>query len=433
MKKYYKYKDSGIEWIGEIPVQWDVKPGKAVFHYIKKLLKKSELDNKILYHYSIPSIQQYGVPLLENGSSIDSDKYLVEGNEILFSKLNPRKGTVTLTQTHDHISVCSTEFLVLKPKGDNLRYCYYYLSSDSFKALISSLVQSATKSHQRAIPDDIYKSYCLIPPHSEQIAIADFLDQKTSEIERLIEIKEKLVELYEESKTAIINQAVTKGIDPDVEMKDSGVEWLGEIPKHWEVKRIGSFGRFSKGKGISRAEITVEGVSAITYGDIYTKYNVKVDGIVSKISPSTALTSIQISQGDLLFTGSGETVEDIGKCVVYVGSEKAYAGGDIIIFKQDANNSLFLSYSLNSSSSVYQKASEAKGEIIVHTYASNLKDIVLPIPSLTVQNKIVEFIESETGKIDLLIEKTKKLIELMKEYKTALISEVVMGKIKVTE
>ena len=155
--------------------------------------------------------------------------------------------------------------------------------------------------------------------------------------------------------------------------------------------------------------------------------------ILNHIDEETTKSSVAIKKGNLLFTGSGETQEDIGKCITYCGNETVYAGGDVIILKQNKCNSLFLSYSLNSNTSIYQKASMAKGQIIVHIYASNLREIIFPFPPLTEQTAIVHHIETETACIDAKIARTKRIIELQKEYRTALISEVVTGKIKVTQ
>lgn len=131
----------------------------------------------------------------------------------------------------------------------------------------------------------------------------------------------------------------------------------------------------------------------------------------------------------MLLTGSGETKIDIGKCIVYLGSEKVFVGGDVIIFKQTSCDSLFLSYSLNSDYSRMQKAISSKGDIIVHTYGSRLKNVILPIPPVEEQKQIIEHILTETKTIDTAIAKAEREIELIKEYKEAMIAEAVMGKI----
>ena len=207
--------------------------------------------------------------------------------------------------------------------------------------------------------------------------------------------------------------------------KDSGIEWIGEIPEHWEVKRVATLGIFSKGKGIPRSELKDNGCPAILYGDIYTKYNIKTNFIFNHISEKTAESSIQIQSGDILFTGSGETVEDIGKNITYIGNKSVYVGGDVIILRQKKCDSLFLSYSLNSNSSTFQKARTAKGQIIIHIYSSNLREIILPLPLKSEQTTIANYLDRKTAELEKLITQKESLLKLYKEEKTAIINQAV--------
>jgi type I restriction enzyme S subunit len=207
--------------------------------------------------------------------------------------------------------------------------------------------------------------------------------------------------------------------------KDSGIEWIGEIPEHWEVKRVASLGKFSKGGGVSKSELTVDGLPVILYGDIYTKYDTSVKNVHNKIPVEIAEKARQIEKNAILFTGSGETIEDIGKCVVYLNDEKAYAGGDVIILEQQKNNSLFLSYVLNTPGVKYEKAKYGKGEIVVHIYSSQLREIKIPIPPPPEQTAIATYLDRKTAEIDQLIDTKKRLIELYHEEKTAIINQAV--------
>ncbi|WP_161594714.1 restriction endonuclease subunit S [Helicobacter sp. MIT 11-5569] len=207
--------------------------------------------------------------------------------------------------------------------------------------------------------------------------------------------------------------------------KDSSIKYLGKIPKHWKVKRLVNFGIFLKGGNISRQDLIENGESAILYGDIYMKYEISARFLDSKISKNTSLNAIPIYKGDILFAGSGETKEDIGKNIVYLGDEIAFAGGDVIIFRQKENNALFLSYALNTKYAKFYKSIESKGEIIVHIYASNLRGLKIPLPPLKEQKEIAEFLDKKCEKISNFIDKKQKLITLLEEKKQALINEVV--------
>lgn len=207
--------------------------------------------------------------------------------------------------------------------------------------------------------------------------------------------------------------------------KDSGVEGLGEIPEHWEVKRLASLGKFSKGSTISKSDLAENGLPVILYGDIYTKYNLRAETIFHFISQDLAANSKQIYKGDLLFTGSGETREDIGKCIVYNGNSEVYAGGDIIIFRQKTNDSLFLAYFFSSNYAINKKAMNSRGDIVVHIYASSLRDIYIPIPPLSEQKTIAHFLDYKIEQIEQYIRNKQRLIELLNEQKTAIINRAV--------
>ena len=171
----------------------------------------------------------------------------------------------------------------------------------------------------------------------------------------------------------------------------------------------------------------------LRYGEIYTKYNHIINSIITFIDNETTKTSISISGDYLLLTGSGETKEEIGKCIVYTGSDTLWIGGDIILIKPKRNiYSVFLSYLINSECIRVQREMLGKGEIIVHIYSKNFKEMRYPIPPLQEQQQIVKYLDEQTIIIDTTITKEQKRIVLLKEYRQSLISEVVTGKIKVT-
>lgn len=207
--------------------------------------------------------------------------------------------------------------------------------------------------------------------------------------------------------------------------KNSGVEWLGEIPENWSILRLGAFGTFAKGGGFSKANLSDDGTRAVLYGDIYTKYNIKVKEAVRFIPNEIAAKSISIQAGDLLFTGSGETKEEIGKCVVFLGSNKTVAGGDVIIFRSKIHSKTFLSYALNTEGIKFENAKNSKGEIVVHTYASKLKELRIPIPPLPEQKAIAEFLDKKTALIDKAIQIKEKQIDLLQERRQILIQQAV--------
>jgi type I restriction enzyme S subunit len=182
---------------------------------------------------------------------------------------------------------------------------------------------------------------------------------------------------------------------------------IGLIPEEWEVVKLGEIGSFTKGKGISKSEANSGNIPAIRYGEIYTKHNNIIKRFYSNINEEIARNSKELKKGDLLFAGSGETKEEIGKTVAFIEDIKAYAGGDIVILRPTRNtNSSLLGYLLNSQKVQNQKSANGQGDAVVHIYANNLKDIQIPLPPLPEQQAIAEVL-SDT---DAWIESLEKLI-----------------------
>ncbi len=405
-----KYKKTGNDWVPEIPEHWDFRRLKNFAEIGSGQDQKGiENDNG---KYSI-----YGT----GGLMGKTNEFLYEGPSVILG----RKGTIDnpFYITEPFWTVDTAYYTKIKENVDPrfFFYCCLTIQFDYYK------YGSAVPSMSQRDLNQIRLPY---PPLEEQKVIADFLEAQSAKFTRFIQSKQRFIELLKEQRQSIITYAVTKGIDDGVKMKDTV---LGEIPEHWEVRRLGTIGRFSKGGNISRSELiyTDEGVPAILYGDLYTKYDIVAENIVNRITKETAVNSIELNKGDLLFTGSGETKEDIGKCVIFNSNELTYAGGDVIIFKQNIFDSYFISYSQNSSIAKYQKAISSKGEIIVHTYGSKLRDVIMPYPpTVEEQKQIVEHIKAETHTLDIAINKAEREIELIKEYREAMIAEAVTGKMK---
>ena len=426
-KRYDSYKNSGVEWLGQIPSHWEILKTKYVHKSIKFLNTNRICDNVL--SLTLRGVVNNNIDNPEGLVPKDYATYQIfEKNDLVFKLIDLENISTSRVGIVHEKGIMSSAYIRLKiGKRSIPKFAYYYYYSLYINNVYNSIgcgVRSTLN------PTDLLNIKFPLPPKDEQEKIASYLDEKIAKIDASISGKEKFIELLKEQKQIIINDAVTKGLNKNAKFKNSGVEWLGQIPSHWEVIRLGSLGIFSKGNGISRNELVADGIPAILYGDIYTKYNYQAIEIKNFISTETSLKAVKISENDILLTGSGETKDDIGKCVVFKGKE-AFAGGDIIIFKQDKNNSTFLAYSLNSSYSIMQKTIMAKGEIIVHIYSSMLKELLLPLPPKDEQEKIVEYIENKIYKIDKLVNLEQECIKSLKEYKASLIDSVVTGKVKV--
>ena len=210
--------------------------------------------------------------------------------------------------------------------------------------------------------------------------------------------------------------------------KERIVDEIFSIPKGWNIDRMISIGKFYKGKNITKSELVDKGFPCILYSHIYTKFDRIFNEVNSYIDENKFLISTKIKKGDFLFTSSGETVEDIGKCILYNGESNISIGGDIIVFSlfdPTKFDNKFLSYVFNADFFKYQKSSNSNGEIVVHIYEKQLREIKFTYPLHSDQKLISKYLDKKTEKIESLIEKITKKIELLKEQKTALINKYV--------
>tara|TARA_Y100001968_G_scaffold84523_1_gene75651 strand:- start:3241 stop:4560 length:1320 start_codon:yes stop_codon:yes gene_type:complete len=210
--------------------------------------------------------------------------------------------------------------------------------------------------------------------------------------------------------------------------KDSGVMEIGEIPLEWNIDRLVALGTFSKGKNITKSDLVDSGYPCILYSQIYTNFDRIFTSVCSYIDDKKFLDSTKIKKDKFLFTSSGETVEDIGKCVLYNGEEEIALGGDIVVYSiLDSNKfyNKFLSYVFNSDFFQYQKSANSNGDIVVHIYEKQLREIRFPYPSFMQQKLISNYLDIKTQKIDSLISLIEDKIKILKEKKTSLIHQIV--------
>ena len=253
-------------------------------------------------------------------------------------------------------------------------------------------------------------------------------------IRRYVAAKRKLIALLEEEKQAVVNRAVTRGLDPSVRLKPSGVEWLGDVPEHWEVVELGRIGRFSKGGGGTKEDEVDAGLPCIRYGDIYMHYKYHIGHSRSYIRPERSSDYTPMRYGDILFAGSGETIEEIGKSAVNLLDEEAYCGGDVILFRPGIDmNARFMGYATDCFQSAYQKSCMGRGITIMHIYSSKLKYMCLALPPHHDQAAVVEYLDKATADFNAAIARARRQIELLQEYRTRLIADVVTGKLDVRE
>jgi len=251
----------------------------------------------------------------------------------------------------------------------------------------------------------------LVPPKKEQLLIAtclDTWDEVIQQTAKLIEVKQKL-------KKGLMQKLLT------------GERRFPGFTEQWNESRLGELGSFSKGAGISKPEVTSEGYSAVRYGELYTSHHIMVKRIRSFISEESKASSKRINDGDILFAGSGETAEEIGKSAVFLGKEETYAGGDVIIFTPKKGDPLYLAYALNASSARKYLRTRGQGNSVVHIYKRDLECLRVPLPPLDEQKRIAQCLASVDEEIDSL----KETVRQLTEQKCGLMQQLLTGKIRV--
>lgn len=287
-----------------------------------------------------------------------------------------------------------------------------------------------SKSLRHTITWDIFKKLpTALPPLPIQNKIVEILDDKIAKIDALIEIENKQIEKLVEYKKAVITKAVTKGLDSNAKMKDSGVEWIGEIPEKWKLLKVKFLSTsIDKGNGITKDQVFDDGdIQCIRYGEIYTRYNNSFEKTFSRTKIADIKSPVYLNYGDILCAGTGELVEEIGKNVVYMGTEPCVVGGDIIIVRHKINP-IFFNYALNCQASQFQKSYGKAKLKVVHASAFDIANVMIALPSMNEQQQIADYLDNKGKNINRIIEIKKSKIEKLQAYKKSLIYEYVTGK-----
>ena len=409
MRYYPEYKESGVEWIGEIPAHWEIGKIKHIATFVSQ--KSTPETNAI--KISPENVESETGKVLDFYSSYDSVGVKFQAGDVLFNKLRVYLSKVVFTE---YSGYSLGEMIVIKPSlQDSGKYLFYLMLSCRFIEYCNSISEGVKM--PRTDVDDILNAQIPLALYEEQTQIVNFLDRKTGQIDELIHLKERRIELLHEQRTVLINQAVTKGLDPNVEMKPSGVEWIGEIPERWEIGRIKHIATFVSEKSIPETDtikISPENVESET-------------GKILDFHSSYDSVGVKFQAGDVLFN----------KLRVYLSKVvfAKYGGcslGEMIVirpFLQRMGKYLF--YLMLSSRFIEYCNAISYGVKMPRTSVDDILDAQIPMTSDQEQAQITNFLDRKTQQIDDLISEEQRKIELLKEYRQSLISEAVTGKIDV--
>lgn len=425
MKRYQAYKDSGVSWIGEIPVDWSIKKLKYYTTTNDEVLTENTAPNYEFRYVDIGSVTlQNGIEHYQGFSFEDAPsraRRIVRTGDVIVSTVRTYLKAVASIQDDKDV-IASTGFAVIRPKEVDSRFLAYSLANHYFVETVSS--RSVGVSYPAINASEMVDIKNVLPPNAVQKCIADYLDRKTAAVDTAISDKEKLIQLLEEQRTSIICSAVTKGIDATTKMKDSGVEWLGEIPAHWQV--VPAKALFSQSKE-TRQDDDIQLTASQKYGIISqedymalqsTKIVLADKGLDDwkHVEPNDFIISLRSFQGGL-------EISYVPGCITW---------HYIVLKPKDGVESEYFKWLFKSPR--YIQALQRTANFIrdgQDLRFSNFVQVPLPLIPKDEQKKIAEYLNRKTARIDSIISDVTEQIEKLKEYRQSVISEVVTGKVAV--
>ena len=443
-KQYPSYKNSGVEWLGDIPKHWESNRLK------KYLIERNEKNTPVKTDNLLSVTMYQGViPVSEKqGNGGNKPKENLENykisypNDIVLNSMNVIVGSVGLNK---YTGLISPAYYALynRNKNNNIKFFSYIFHNPFFQKGLFGLGNGIMYKESEdgklntirlKIPMEKLNQVVLpCPSISEQNQIVAFLDTETARIDNLVAKQEKLIELLEEQRKSIISHAVTKGLNPNAPMKDSGVEWLGEVPNDWNFSRLDAVSKIVRGNSaFSKMDLLESGkYVALQYGKTY-KVNEINESFGSYVNQEFFKKSQITEFGDIILISTSETLEDLGHSCFYARHDVGLIGGEQFLLKpKNQNFGKYIYYATKAFSSYLQRY--ATGLKVFRFNLDDLKKIYIPDISLVEQQKIAEFLDKETARIDISVLKQKSLIEKLKEYRASIISHAVTGKIDVRE
>ena len=433
--RYPSYKPSGVEWLGEVPEHWQVKPLKTITSINDEVLPESLSPDYEIEYVDIGSVS------LANG--IEKTEAVPFGDAPSRARRIPRDGDVLVSTVRTYLKaiapvvnppsnlVASTGFAVVRPRHElEPEFLKYALQEEHF---IQQVISRSTGVSYPAInASDVAKISLNLPGSSEQLAIAAFLSHETAKIDALIAEQQRLIELLQEKRQAVISHAVTKGLNPTAPMKDSGVEWLGQVPEHWEILELKHLkkGGTSITYGIVQAGPHIEdGIPYIRTSDMAGDRLMVESCQRTSIAIDEAYARSRVFEGDLVVAiraTVGKVLEvpvELDGANLTQGTAKFSPGSTV--------SARFVKYSFGADYCQAQIMFSAKGATFLEITLDVLRRLRLAIPPLAEQQEIVNYLEGATGRMGYLLASAQQTIYLLQERRSALISAAVTGQIDV--
>jgi len=415
IERYRAYKNSAVEWLGEIPEYWTLsrikEKGSVRGRVGWKALKADEYVDEGYIFLSTPNIKNKDIDFanvnyITYERYIESPEIMLQEEDILLTKDGSTLGTINIVTSLPSEATVNSSIAVIRFKKQLfIKYLFYQILSEFIQNKISFKKSGMGVPH--LFQRDINNFFIVIPPFPEQKAIAHYLDTKTAQIDRKIDLLTQKANQYGNLKQSLINETVTRGRDRSVPMKDSAIEWIGEVPEHWEISRIKKLGILSRGVDLPRDNF-IEGIYPV-YGS---------NGIIGYHSNYT-------TKAPCLTVGRSGSVGEVNYVL-----ENFWAHNTALYLQQSFNNNIrFIFYLFKSLNLQSLSAGSAVGTLnrnIIH-------QLKIVIPPLSEQKAIATYLDTKTTQIDQIIQTINTQIEKLKELRKTLINDVVTGKIKVAE
>lgn len=430
LPRYPDYKDSGVEWLGNIPIHWDICKFRHVF---------TESPDKIQGEVVGPMLSVSGYRGIEIKEYDDENRRRLNDDLIGYRIVRPGQLVVNtmwlnyaglgVSAFEGHVSPAYRSYWI--DSSLDRRYIHHLMRCDSFVKGYTKFLTGVRPNSLQMSRDDLMAFQLLRPPVDEQTAIATFLDCETDKIDALIAEQEKLIALLAEKRQATISHAVTRGLNPYAPMKDSGVAWLGKVPAHWEVASLKRFWSVMDCKHVT-AEFVDEGIPLASIREVQSKY-VLLEG-AKQTTPYFYEQLIEggrkPSAGDLIFSRNAT----VGEVAQVTETHPLFAmGQDVCLLRalSEGFSSDFLQAAIRSSVVVEQLKNMMVGSTFKRVNVEEIRNLIIPMPPRDEQFELAGFIEAETAKLDALNAEAVRAIALLKERRSALIAAAVTGQIDV--
>ncbi len=431
LTSYLICKDSGVEWIGAIPSHWEFLPHRAVFQeVIARDAPTAEMLSVTIGHGVIRQKELLAGSVKKDSSNLDKSAYKqVEPGDIVYNKMRAWQGAIGVSAFS---GIVSPAYIVVRPRESQCnRFFHYLFRTPNFAREAERWSYGITPDQWSLRAEDFKNIYCVVPPLEEQQAIAWFLDRQDRRINRFIRAKRRLIELLNEQKQAIIHQAVTRGLDPNVPLKPSGIDWLGDIPVHWSSTRL----KFETTHIIDCLHATPEYIDEGPYSAVRTADiepgKLRTHSIRRVSEEQFALWTSRLlpEEGDILYSREGER---FGIAAPVPSSVQLCISQRMMVFRIRCEQlSHYIMWQLNCPHVYNQASADTIGATSPHVNIERIRNFEMVLPPLTEQLEIVAHIEEQVRGVEALTSRAQDEIELVREYRARLIADVVTGKLDV--